>query len=90
MTYLANAVFEVSGEGFNIEQRKRVTIGIELAARLELLLFLGEYISGLDCNTAWSICTSLRKLADRGQAVLCTIYQTSGIPFEMFERLLVI
>ena len=84
----ANAIIGVPGEGLNIEQRKRVTIGIELAARPELLLFLDEPTSGLDSNTAWSICTLLRKLADNGQAILCTIHQPSGILFEMFHRLL--
>lgn len=72
----------------NIEQRKRVTIGVELAARPELLLFLDEPTSGLDSDTAWSICMLLRKLADGGQAILCTIHQPSGILFEMFDRLL--
>ena len=88
LTRFADAVIGVSGEGLNIEQRKRVTIGIELAARPELLLFLDEPTSGLDSNTAWSICTLLRKLADDGQAILCTIHQPSGILFEMFDRLL--
>lgn len=72
----------------NIEQRKRVTIGVELAARPELLLFLDEPTSGLDSDTAWSICILLRKLADKGQAILCTIHQPSGILFQMFDRLL--
>jgi ATP-binding cassette, subfamily G (WHITE), member 2, PDR len=63
--------------GLNVEQRKRVTICIELAARPELLLFLDEPTSGLDSNTAWSICTLLRKLADNGQIILCTIHQPS-------------
>ncbi|KAL9593462.1 MAG: hypothetical protein Q9219_007540, partial [cf. Caloplaca sp. 3 TL-2023] len=86
----ADAVIGVSGEGLNIEQRKRVTIGIELAARSELLLFLDEPTSGLDSNTVWSICALLRKLADAGQAILCTIHQPSGRVFEMFDRLLFI
>ena len=69
-------------------QRKRVTIGVELAARPELLLFLDEPTSGLDSDTAWLICTLLRKLADNGQAVLCTVHQPSGNLFQLFDRLL--
>ncbi|MCJ1270047.1 hypothetical protein MMC22_009941 [Lobaria immixta] len=88
LTRFANAAIGVPGEGLNIEQRKRVTIGVELAARPELLLFLDEPTSGLDSNTAWSICTLLRKLADNGQAILCTIHQPSGTLFQMFDRLL--
>lgn len=72
----------------NIEQRKRVTIGVELAAKPELLLFLDEPTSGLDSDTAWSICVLLRKLADNGQAILCTIHQPSGTLFQMFDKLL--
>lgn len=88
LTSFANAVIGIPGEGLNIEQRKRVTIGVELAAKPELLLFLDEPTSGLDSNSAWSICTLLRKLADNGQAILCTIHQPSGILFEMFDKLL--
>lgn len=87
---IADAVIGKPGEGLNTEQRKRVTIGIELASRPELLLFLDEPTSGLDSSTAWSICKLLRKLADSGQAILCTIHQPSGLIFEMFDRLLFI
>ena len=90
LTKLADAIVGIPGEGLNIEQRKRLTIGIELAARPELLLFLDEPTSGLDSNTAWSICRLLRRLADTGQAILCTIHQPSGTAFEMFDRLLFI
>lgn len=72
----------------NVEQRKRLTIGVELAAKPELLLFLDEPTSGLDSQTAWSICALLRKLADNGQAILCTIHQPSAILFQEFDRLL--
>jgi ATP-binding cassette, subfamily G (WHITE), member 2, PDR len=88
MSGFSEAVVGVPGEGLNVEQRKRVTIGVELAARPELLLFLDEPTSGLDSNTAWSICTLLRKLADNGQAILCTIHQPSELLFRMFDRLL--
>ena len=71
-----------------MEQRKRVTIGVELAARPELLLFLDEPTSGLDSDTAWSICTLLRKLAHNKQTILCTIHQPSGVLFQMFDTLL--
>ena len=88
LSEFSDAVVGIQGEGLNIEQRKRVTIGIELAARPELLLFLDEPTSGLDSDTAWSVCRLLRKLADAGQAILCTIHQPSGTIFEMFDKLL--
>ena len=48
--------------GLNIEQRKKLTIGVELAARPKLLLFLDEPTSGLDSQTSWSILDLLDKL----------------------------
>lgn len=88
MESYADAVVGVPGEGLNIEQRKRLTIGIEIAAKPALLLFLDEPTSGLDSQTAWSILSLLRKLANNGQAILCTIHQPSAILFEEFDRLL--
>ena len=87
-TSYADAVVGVPGEGLNVEQRKRLTIGVEMAAKPQLLLFLDEPTSGLDSQTAWSICALLRKLADNGQAILCTIHQPSAILFQTFDRLL--
>ncbi|KAF8802071.1 hypothetical protein BYT27DRAFT_7308343 [Phlegmacium glaucopus] len=55
-----------------IEQRKRTTIEIELAAKPSLLLFLDEATSGLDSQSAWAIMKFLRSLADNGPSVLCT------------------
>ncbi|KAH9218163.1 AtrD, ABC-transporter [Leptodontidium sp. 2 PMI_412] len=88
MEQYSNAVVGVPGEGLNVEQRKRLTIGVELAAKPGLLLFLDEPTSGLDSQTAWSICALLRKLANNGQAILCTIHQPSAILFQEFDRLL--
>lgn len=88
MESYANAVVGVPGEGLNVEQRKRLTIGVEMAAKPALLLFLDEPTSGLDSQTAWSICALLRKLANNGQAILFTIHQPSAILFQTFDRLL--
>jgi len=73
----ADAVVGVPGEGLNVEQRKRLTIGVELAAKPELLLFLDEPTSGLDSQTSWAICDLMEKLTKNGQAVLCTVRRTS-------------
>lgn len=88
MEDFANAVVGVPGEGLNVEQRKLLTIGVELAAKPALLLFLDEPTSGLDSQSSWAICAFLRKLADSGQAVLCTVHQPSAILFQSFDRLL--
>jgi ATP-binding cassette subfamily G (WHITE) protein 2 (PDR) len=88
MEEYADAVVGVPGEGLNVEQRKRLTIGVELAAKPELLLFLDEPSSGLDSQTSWAILDLLEKLAKSGQAILCTIHQPSAMLFQRFDRLL--
>jgi ABC-type multidrug transport system ATPase subunit len=88
MEEYANAVVGIPGEGLNVEQRKLLTIGVELVAKPKLLLFLDEPTSGLDSQSAWAICVFLRRLADAGQAVLCTIHQPNALLFQQFDRLL--
>lgn len=77
MQEYADAVVGVPGEGLNVEQRKRLTIGVELAAKPPLLLFVDEPTSGLDSQTSWAILDLLEKLTKSGQAILCTIHQPS-------------
>ncbi|PFH49054.1 hypothetical protein AMATHDRAFT_63985 [Amanita thiersii Skay4041] len=74
----------------SVEARKRLTIGVELASKPELLLFLDEPTSGLDAQSAWNLVRFLRKLANQGQAILCTIHQPSSLLFESFDRLLLL
>jgi ABC-type multidrug transport system ATPase subunit len=76
--------------GLNVEQRKRLSIGVELVAKPEALIFLDEPTSGLDSQTAWAIVSLLKKLANHGLAILCTIHQPSGIIFQQFDRLLLL
>ncbi|KAK1141439.1 Multidrug resistance protein [Aspergillus melleus] len=90
MDEYADAIVGVPGEGLNVEQRKRLTIGVELAARPKLLLFLDEPTSGLDSQTSWSICNLMEKLTRNGQAILCTIHQPSAMLFQRFDRLLLL
>jgi ABC-type multidrug transport system ATPase subunit/ABC-type multidrug transport system permease subunit len=71
-----------------VEQKKRLTIGVELAAKPSLLLFLDEPTSGLDSNSAYSIVRFLKKLSAAGQAILCTIHQPSSILVQQFDMIL--
>jgi ATP-binding cassette subfamily G (WHITE) protein 2 (PDR) len=86
----ADVVVGVLGEGLNVEQRKRLTIGVELAAKPPLLLFVDEPTSGLDSQTSWAILDLLDKLSKAGQSILCTIHQPSAILFQRFDRLLLL
>ncbi|KAF7158494.1 hypothetical protein CNMCM6106_005088 [Aspergillus hiratsukae] len=86
----------------DIEKKKRVTIGVELCAKPSILvsgpivgqarcvdsLMLDEPTSGLDSQGASSIVSLLRRLADQGLAVLCTIHQANQEQFEQFDRVL--
>ena len=67
----------VPGAGLSIEQRKRVTLGVELVAK-PTLLFLDEPTSGLDGQSAYNIVRFMRRLVDGGQAVL--VSTTPAIP----------
>jgi ATP-binding cassette, subfamily G (WHITE), member 2, SNQ2 len=71
-----------------VEQRKRVTIAVELAAKPSLLLFLDEPTSGLDSQSAYSIVRFLKKLARAGQAIVCTIHQPSSVLIQQFDLIL--
>ncbi|OIW22265.1 P-loop containing nucleoside triphosphate hydrolase protein [Coniochaeta ligniaria NRRL 30616] len=86
----ADAVVGVLGEGLNVEQRKRLTIGVELAAKPPLLLFVDEPTSGLDSQTSWAVVSLLEKLAKAGQSILCTLHQPSAMLFQRFDRLLLL
>lgn len=90
MEDMADAVIGDPESGLAVEQRKRVTIGVELAAKPELLLFLDEPTSGLDSQSAFNIVRFLKKLANAGQAILCTIHQPNAALFENFDRLLLL
>ncbi|KAI1812305.1 ABC transporter [Poronia punctata] len=89
MEDIADALIGVPGAGLNLEQRKRVTIGVELSAKPDILL-LDEPTSGLDGQSALTIGRLLRKLAESGQTVLCTIHQPAAELIELFDHLLLL
>ncbi|KAI9227529.1 MAG: ABC-2 type transporter-domain-containing protein [Piptocephalis tieghemiana] len=77
------------GVGISVEERKRLTIAIELVAKPRVL-FLDEPTSGLDSQSALNIVRFLRMLADQGQSILCTIHQPSSLLFDSFDSLLLL
>ncbi|KAL8708706.1 MAG: hypothetical protein Q9220_006431 [cf. Caloplaca sp. 1 TL-2023] len=79
-----------TGAGLSVEQRKRLTIGVELVAKPSILIFLDEPTSGLDGQAAFNTLRFLRKLAAVGQAVLVTIHQPSASLFKEFDTLLLL
>ena len=70
-----------------VEQRKRVTIAVELSAKPSLL-FLDEPTSGLDSQSAFLLVGFLQKLARAGHGIICTIHQPSSILIQQFDMIL--
>ncbi|RKO95995.1 hypothetical protein CAUPRSCDRAFT_2213, partial [Caulochytrium protostelioides] len=91
MEEIADAVVGTieKGVGISVEERKRLTIGVELVSQPEIL-FLDEPTSGLSSEASFSIIRLIRKLANSGQAILCTIHQPSAVLFEQFDDLLIV
>ncbi|XP_004349233.2 ATP-binding cassette transporter [Capsaspora owczarzaki ATCC 30864] len=75
--------------GLSPEQRKRLTIAVELVADPPLL-FLDEPTSGLDAFGAALVMNKIRQIAQTGRAVICTIHQPSAEIFGMFDHLLLL
>lgn len=73
----------------SFEQRKRVSIGIELAAN-PTILFLDEPTTGLDSRAAQVVIRNIRKIAASGRTVICTIHQPSTPIFFSFDSLLLL
>ncbi|KAJ5618549.1 ATP-binding cassette transporter [Penicillium herquei] len=87
---LADTLIGSVGQGLSVEQRKRVTIGVELVSKPSILIFLDEPTSGLDGQSAYNTVRFLRRLADAGQAILVTIHQPSAQLFAQFDTLLLL
>ncbi|OWZ14878.1 ABC transporter [Phytophthora megakarya] len=75
--------------GSSTEQMKRVTIGVELAAQPSII-FMDEPTSGLDARSAKLIMNGVRKIANSGRTIVCTIHQPSTEVFNLFDSLLLL
>eukprot|EP01117_Protostelium_nocturnum_P006613 TRINITY_DN237_c1_g1_i1.p1 TRINITY_DN237_c1_g1~~TRINITY_DN237_c1_g1_i1.p1 ORF type:complete len:1431 (+),score=551.25 TRINITY_DN237_c1_g1_i1:149-4441(+) len=75
--------------GINLEERKRLSIAVELASNPRVL-FLDEPTSGLDSNGADKVMESIKKIADAGCSVICTIHQPSQRIFSRATHLLLL
>uniref|UniRef100_A0AAV1U8R7 ABC transporter domain-containing protein n=1 Tax=Peronospora matthiolae TaxID=2874970 RepID=A0AAV1U8R7_9STRA len=84
-----NPIADQIVRGSSVEQMKRLTIGVELAAQPSVL-FLDEPTSGLDARSAKLIMDGVRKVANTGRTVVCTIHQPSTEVFSVFDSLLLL
>lgn len=75
--------------GLSFEQRKRLSIAVELVSNPSIL-FLDEPTSGLDARAAAIVVRGLKRVAASGRAVCATIHQPSVAVFSEFDRLLLL
>ncbi|KAK6138037.1 hypothetical protein DH2020_028233 [Rehmannia glutinosa] len=73
-------------DGLSTEQRKRLTIAVELVANPSII-FMDEPTSGLDARAAAIVMRAVRNTVDTGRTVVCTIHQPSIDIFESFDEL---
>ncbi|KAL5155497.1 ABC transporter G family member 39 [Glycine soja] len=74
-------------DGLSTEQRKRLTIAVELVANPSII-FMDEPTSGLDARAAAIVMRTVRNTVDTGRTVVCTIHQPSIDIFEAFDEIL--
>jgi ABC-type multidrug transport system ATPase subunit len=74
---------EVNGQ--STEQRKRLTIAVELVLNPSII-FMDEPTSGLDARAAAIVMRTMRNTVDTGRTVVCTIHQPSIDIFEGFDE----
>ncbi|KAI3761586.1 hypothetical protein L1987_52006 [Smallanthus sonchifolius] len=87
---LKDAIVGLPGvTGLSTEQRKRLTIAVELVANPSII-FMDEPTSGLDARAAAIVMRTVRNTVDTGRTVVCTIHQPSIDIFESFDELLLL
>ncbi|KAI4344715.1 hypothetical protein L6164_011909 [Bauhinia variegata] len=73
--------------GLSTEQRKRLTIAVELVANPSII-FMDEPTSGLDARAAAVVMRAVKNVVGTGRTVVCTIHQPSIDIFEAFDELI--
>ena len=86
LSVIKDAIVGQSGiNGLSTEQRKRLTIAVELVANPSIL-FMDEPTSGLDARAAAIVMRTVRNTVNTGRTVVCTIHQPSIDIFEAFDE----
>ncbi|KAG6537978.1 hypothetical protein ZIOFF_003081 [Zingiber officinale] len=71
--------------GLSTEQRKRLTIAVELVSNPSIV-FMDEPTSGLDARAAAIVMRAVKNVSETGRTVVCTIHQPSIDIFEAFDQ----
>ncbi|KAI7981818.1 Pleiotropic drug resistance protein 3 [Camellia lanceoleosa] len=75
--------------GLSTEQRKRLTISVELVANPSII-FMDEPTTGLDARAAAIVMRAVKNVAETGRTIVCTIHQPSIDIFEAFDELILL
>ncbi|KAK9788281.1 hypothetical protein WJX73_004447 [Symbiochloris irregularis] len=75
--------------GLSVEQRKRLTIAVELVANPSIV-FMDEPTSGLDARAAAIVMRTVRNITTTGRTIVATIHQPSIDVFESFDEMLLL
>ncbi|CAM8923252.1 unnamed protein product [Rhodiola kirilowii] len=75
--------------GLSTEQRKRLTIAVELVANPSII-FLDEPTTGLDARAAAIVMRAVKNISDTGRTIVCTIHQPSIDIFEAFDEVVLL
>ncbi|KAF1867088.1 hypothetical protein Lal_00049516 [Lupinus albus] len=73
--------------GLSTEQRKRLTIAVELVSNPSII-FMDEPTSGLDARAAAVVMRAVKNVVGTGRTTVCTIHQPSIDIFETFDELI--
>ncbi len=65
-------------------ERRRVSIGVQMLTDPSVLL-LDEPSSGLDASTAQHVTATLKRIAERGRTVICSIHQPRAEQLALFD-----
>lgn len=79
----------VERRGISGGQRKRVSIGLELAAKPSIL-FMDEPTSGLDATAAADILQALKRMAGLGMNVIAVLHQPRYSIFALFDDIMLL
>ncbi|KAF3454732.1 hypothetical protein FNV43_RR05180 [Rhamnella rubrinervis] len=87
---IRDAIVGIPGvNGLSTEQRKRLTIAVELVANPSII-FMDEPTTGLDARAAAIVMRAVKNVVDTGRTIVCTIHQPSIDIFESFDELILL